>query len=671
MPKSSPNPLTSAKAKLLLAVLAPALAAGLGAITAGATTGSSVTCATLQTSINDAAAATGHGEGAVIVLGEMCNAGNLGGSGVTLPAGSNFSIEGEPGTNAGFNGVGINGPLLGTAGSEEVGTMTLSNLTFEHADETGKSALSIRGAHVTLSNDAFIEDEAHGANAHAAYVLVGASGCTNGPPSINVTGSRFLKNNLVLGSNTGGGAGVELQDACSASTNVLEGNAFEGNTIDSEGTPEKDTVTGAGLFFDGPETQAAPVSQRGNVFDSNAIAATAPAVGDYGGGGEWLDNASLTSTGDRFSRNDVVGTVSVAESGWSRAAGLGVITPETTCKGGAQFPESTLEDDVVAGNAIGAGKAALLGGGGIWVGCLRLHVLDSTVTLNKSSVGAGIEGEPEAHLELVNSIVARDSGGNETAGFDANGGSLKATYSDVCATEASAAPLPGAGNLCADPHLVDDGNPSSFDVHEIASSPTIDAGSNALVPAALNTDFYGNGREIAGKYHAPACTPGQTAAAALDAPIVDMGATEFGPISVPAISYLCAAAKTSVFSFPSVAKRPKGVIVLTFAGLTSGKLSVRATFKHRTSVIKEVDGRRRRVTVDKTLTYGTATHTLLAAGTATLTLNPTKRALTALAHHKRLNVEVAVTFTAAGATATTHTKMITIITKRSGKKHHH
>jgi hypothetical protein len=88
-----------------------------------------------------------------------------------------------------------------------------------------------------------------------------------------------------------------------------------------------------------------------------------------------------------------------------------------------------------------------------------------------------------------------------------------------------------------------------------------------------------------------------------------------------------------VFSFPSVAKRPKGVIVLTFAGLPSGKLSVRATFKHKTSVIKEVDGQRRRVTVDKTLTYATATRTLLAAGTATLTLDPTKRALTALARH--------------------------------------
>jgi hypothetical protein len=56
------------------------------------------------------------------------------------------------------------------------------------------------------------------------------------------------------------------------------------------------------------------------------------------------------------------------------------------------------------------------------------------------------------------------------------------------------------------------------DVHATASSPTIDAGSNALVPSGVTMDFFGQPRISVGKFG--------------DAAIVDIGAAEFVPAPV-------------------------------------------------------------------------------------------------------------------------------------------
>jgi hypothetical protein len=624
-----------------------------------------VGCETLQATINQAAGASEHGAGDVIVLDGLCTASNLGSSsGVTLPAESNFSIEGKAGTTSGFDGAGITGPLLGTAGSEKTGAIAVRNLTFEHAGLSEASALAIQASRVTLSNDTFSENDELGANAHAALVSVGTANCTpeGGAPAITVVDSKFLKNKLVLGSSEGGGAGAALKDACASSANTVEGDAFEGNTVEAAGTPEQKLVVGAGLYFEGPATVAAPVSQHTNVFDSNTITSTAPAVGDYGGGGEWLENASLTSVDDRFSRNSVPGTVAAATSGWGWAGGLGIITPTATCsESQSEYPESALVNAVVEGNAITPGKPPQQGGGGIWVGCIRLRVLDSTVTLNASTVAGGIEGEPQAQLELDNSIVSGNLEGPPIAGFNEHGGSVTATYSDVCAGQNSTVPLAGAGNICANAHLVDEGNKSSFDAHETDASPTIDVGSNALVPDQLTTDFYDNPRILVGGYHTPACIPPATVFAILDAPIVDMGASEFGPIAAPATAIECQASKNSAFPFPSVTKRAKGRLILKFAHLTAGKLRVRATYKVTKRVVEVVHGRRVQVKKVVTRVYSQITARLTGSGAATLKLKPTKRALKALRHHKHLRVRMAITFTASGAKPTTQVKTIKVV----------
>ncbi len=83
-----------------------------------------------------------------------------------------------------------------------------------------------------------------------------------------------------------------------------------------------------------------------------------------------------------------------------------------------------------------------------------------------------------------------DSGGSEIGGF---GGGITFSYSDVCS---GTAPYTGTANICADPELAD---VATSDVHETASSPTIDAGLNADVPAGATTDVYGQKRIVGTK----------------------------------------------------------------------------------------------------------------------------------------------------------------------------
>ncbi|HEX7609805.1 MAG TPA: hypothetical protein VF380_03945 [Solirubrobacteraceae bacterium] len=422
---------------------------------------------------------------------------------------------------------------------------------------------------------------------------------------------------------------------------------------------------GAGLDFVGPDSgHPDPVTQSGNVFDSNSLVALSGA-GNYGGGGEWLEGASLTSVADRFSRNFVAGTTG---ANWSWAAGLGIVNP--TCSALAPT-ESTLENAVVEGNSLGPGTPEDIGGSGIYLGCgpspanpNHLTLLDSTVTGNSTAGGiAGIEGDTADQLVLANSIVAGDTGGPETGGFDGPGASVSATYSDVCA---GSSPLSGVGNMCANPLLADNGSPASFDVHETAASPTIDAGSNALVPAGLGRDVFGAPR-IAATIIEAGCGQGYHRPA-----VVDMGANEFaGSIIRPGGAGICPPVLfRSQFSFPSISVRANGLLILAFKGLATGHVSVLATFKLTHTVLQRIKGRLRRVRKVEAITYGAAAHSSTRAGSFALALKPTKRALGLLKSHRRLRVTLKVTFRAAGALASAQTHTPLIAYKAPPKRRH-
>ncbi|MGH7922013.1 MAG: hypothetical protein ACREQM_19020, partial [Candidatus Dormibacteraceae bacterium] len=90
---------------------------------------------------------------------------------------------------------------------------------------------------------------------------------------------------------------------------------------------------------------------------------------------------------------------------------------------------------------------------------------------------------------------------------------VTATYSDVCSLTQVTQPYAGAGNVCAAPALAD---AATGDVHETAASPTVDAGSIALVPGSLSTDAYGGTRIVA--VNSPTAT-------------VDIGAAELAALA--------------------------------------------------------------------------------------------------------------------------------------------
>jgi hypothetical protein len=478
-------------------------------------------CTELTAKIATADADPNHGEGDVIVLNGMCNAANLKMSaGVSIPAEANFSIEGAPGTTSGFDGTGVTAPLLHSTGFETAGTMTLRNLTFQHANVVAAagSAIRVEITHLTLANDSFIENTLNGFGGGAVEVFLTAPGgkpvcqTSPGPAGVTVTNTVF-RSNKVVATNQGAGGALVIAQICENPESILEGNVFEGNTVELSGSGE--AFGGAFTFEPGAE-KPTPLIQRGNVFDSNQIV-SASTASNFGGGGEWTEGASLMSVGDRFSRNTLPGAGSPK---WSWGGGLGIIN--SSCEPAAST-ESTLENAVVTGNTIGVGSGEL-GGAGIYAGCSpvpthpnHLSLLDSTVTQN-SVVGGGvggIEGNPGDQLRLVNSIVSGDTSA-ETGGFNGTGGSLSASFSDVCAA-GGASPLPGEGNICTNPLLANNGNPSSFDVHDTVSSPTIDAGSNALVPSGLTTDAFGTTRILAGHTGCIGSLPA----------VVDMGAAEF------------------------------------------------------------------------------------------------------------------------------------------------
>jgi hypothetical protein len=508
---------------LLAGVAALLLGLSCGAATASAAT-IETNCKELRKTISFVAEKPSDGEGYVIVLNGVCESENLGSTvdGVTIPSGSNFSIEGAPGTTSGFDGTNIDESPLRSTGT--VGTMTLANLVFEHS--RANAALVIDARQLTLSGDTFLENVQPGSSSDgggAAFITAGdatpsSCGSEVGPVDLRIVGSSFRGNKMALSNQVGRGGAIEIIQDCPTAQAVLEGNTFEGNAIESSASTE--AFGGAVYFSASGAGQPASLVQRGNVFDSNRITVTS-GTGNFGGGGEWVEGTSLTSVGDRFSRNDLAGAT--GSEHFSRGGGLGIL--DTECNS-VTPTASTVQDAVVAGNSIGdASEGGQSEGAGIFASCrppqpnahFQLALNDSTVAGNQAPGGiAGVDGEEADQLELSNSIVTSPSAQADIGGFRvASGGSLTSSFSDACEPGTSTA-LPGQGNICADPLLA---GAETGDVHETSASPTIDAGANALVPGGLSTDAFGGTRIVPGHV---GCTGSFPA-------VVDMGAAEFQP----------------------------------------------------------------------------------------------------------------------------------------------
>ena len=467
-------------------------------------------CSRLQNVLNSAES------GDVITLAALCtptNSGSADGS-FTLSPSSGVTILGAAGGTNGFDGGGSGGAanpaLLGPGNG-----LTLRNLTFENYSLTNYAAAvglsPAGGALPTLDRDRFVNNRSTvSAGGHAAGLFVQPSGKCSSP--LRITNSTFSENTSVSTSPgatvLGGAAGFLF--FCSpphTAAMVFIHDTFSHNAIDTAGTP----AFGAGLYAGNGYGVQLTAQQSGNVFSHNSIiSTTSPASSQYDGGGEWLGEVNLTSTGDEYIGNSLPGPSGASAA--SEGAGLGVI--RGACGSPTSPVSATATNLVAVDNTIGAPSAGgSVEGAGVYAGCaatqgtggFNLTLINSTVTANSGPGGSGgVDGESTDHLIVQNAIVDGNSG-SDIAGF---GGGITVSHSDVCAT-GTATPYTGTANICAAPKLV---SAATGNVRETSSSPTIDAGSDSFVPAGLRVDFYGQPRIVATR-SCPA--------------LVDMGAAEF------------------------------------------------------------------------------------------------------------------------------------------------
>jgi Right handed beta helix region len=474
------------------------LSMGLAVAAPPARADTAATCADLQATL------TGAAPGEAIALSGTCVNQSF-----TLPSTTITLRAAGPGD--GFDGSAGGQPILqGT----NVGTTTIRGLTFRHGHAGSGAAVSIVGAsapqilgntfsqNTATSMGGALRLQAAGAAVVAGNVLSGntstaAGGAAEievGPTASLTLSGNSIQANSVAPSPTGdaAGGGVDIRDAAATGVTIADNQMLE-NTIG----PSSGKRLGAGLYLAASGAGQSAVTQARNVFDQNSIASSA--AGEAGGAGEWIVGARVDSTRDAFTSNTI-------SRGGGEGAGVGVegaLAGATPHRG-----ELHASDLVSAGNKLAVGgRGAGIYAGGI-VTCTApdcpsvLELNDSTVAGNCVEPGAGsrapgVAGSGDDILTLRNSIVYDHQAASactttaplvDIAGF----GSVSAASTDACQDLAgSGAPLPGAGNICADPVL---DSPQFGGFHETAVSPTIDAGSNAVVPAGLSLDADGQPR---------------------------------------------------------------------------------------------------------------------------------------------------------------------------------
>ena len=510
---------------LALAVLVGTLIASLLAVSAASASDITVSnCAKLQPILNAAE------EGEVITLAALCtkeNSGKAEGS-FRLPYNvADLTIEGQSGMAAGFEGAGVAKPALEGRGNG----LVLRNLVVEKYSLNEESAVTLypgEGALPQIESDRFLDDtnstSSNSNRGGALYISASNGTCAYTAP-LSITDSLFEGDRIADTSTSennrdlGGAAYAEIR--CSSASTPIDFATVSGNTFkeDAIGTQAGGQAFGGALDLANASNMEVHVSARqtDNVFENDSIASISP-TGSYGGGGEWAPSLELTSTGDRYTGDSLPAPREASAS--SQGAGLGVTS--ATCSEKVT-PSVVLNDAVFAANTIGPASEGGESAGAVYAACeppephgqFHLTFNDSTVAGNQAPGGvSGIDGEDTDQLVLTNSIVASPAGQAGIGGFRPTAdGSLTSSFSDACAPGVSAnTPLPGAGNICAEPALNAQGE-------ETAASPTIDAGSNALVPVGLTTDAFGTPRILAG--HA-ACGVSFPA-------VVDMGADEYAP----------------------------------------------------------------------------------------------------------------------------------------------
>jgi hypothetical protein len=303
-----------------------------------------------------------------------------------------------------------------------------------------------------------------------------------------------------------------------------------------------------------------------------------------------------------------------------------------TTGGACEVAESTVVRDSVCW-ATGSQGAGVVNGGGVVEAKLR----------NVTAVGSGTGGRgirfdstSSAAVEGVN-VIAHGTASDVLAKTDNTVGpiaSVTLTASDFASAPASgmgsSATPPGTnGNVIAPPLFAD---ASAGDFHELAGSPTIDAGLAAAGIGALDLDS--NPRAISA---IPTCTEAQPGTP-------DMGAFEYIPSPLP----------TSFCSGPSNAftysLKGKKLIVSVQA---AGTVAVSDPASHFAASTAK---RKRRLLLKSSSAGG-------GPGVIVVRLRLSKLAKAILRKKHRVKVRATITFTPLGALANTQTAKLKIRTK--------
>jgi hypothetical protein len=290
-----------------------------------------------------------------------------------------------------------------------------------------------------------------------------------------------------------------VRGAGAAASAVLDGFTVTGGNADGAGIDDK----GAGLLCNG--SQAPTI--RNCRFTSNRAA--------HGGAG-YVSGAGAAPTFTDCTFEDNLGTSTGGALTLSLAGAVRLercaFRDNVASRGGGLDVSST--DGAVVSTCLFAGNHATSasGGGAVWIGGFgTTEIQSSTLVANTSDVHpvGGLVAGGGAVVIAANCILWDNAGpGGAQASLNQISG-VAATYSIV------EGGLAGAGNLAADPQFAGPG-----DHAPLATSPAVDAGSNASVPAGTTLDLAGG----------PRCV---TTLAAPDtgdgiAPLVDIGAYEQG-----------------------------------------------------------------------------------------------------------------------------------------------
>jgi len=290
-----------------------------------------------------------------------------------------------------------------------------------------------------------------------------------------------------------GGAMMLFSSGPGQMTPVIEGNVFEGNTAVSGGALYLSTYTSAFVHqnvfaYNTAESGGAIRTITGhgethefvdNLFQGNSASVAAGAI-DLG-----LNGIDAVIEANRFFDNTAVGS-----GGALQITGTGgcVVTRNDASGnsagnyGGFGFVQSA--DVTSTNNAIGGGSAT--SGAGWCALSGRFRAYNDTVVSSQS--GPAVVALDAADAEIGNCIVYNE-GVADVVGFDL------VSYSDIHDTDvASKNAVVGGGVFSADPVWA---YPDEHKPDIAATSPCIDAGSNALAPV---DDFYGVARPIDGDY---------------------------------------------------------------------------------------------------------------------------------------------------------------------------